>query len=141
MLDRYEASAPQAPRTRSLTRVLSAAVMSLSLFAVQLAVSATALAQAQPTPSLGVTNPSLSVNPSWEGAPWEPKVHTILNVTAQAALACCVLALLIGGAAMAVGRVVGSYQSGTRGLQFVLGGAGGALVIASASAIVSWLVG
>ena len=78
--------------------------------------------------------------PSWEGAPWAPKVQTILNVTAKAGLACCLLAFLVGGAAMGVGRIVGSYQSGSRGLQFVLGGAGGALIIASASQIVSWLI-
>jgi hypothetical protein len=82
----------------------------------------------------------LTVTPSWENAPWEPKVQTILNVTAQVAISCCVLGFLIGGATMAVGRVVGSYQAGTRGLTIVLGAGGGALIIASAASVVAWLI-
>ena len=128
-------------RRRSLVRLASSVMLALSLSTVSLIFSlGPAVAQVQPSPSFGVTDPRLEVHPSWENAPWEPKVHTILNVTAQAALACCVLAFLVGGAAMGVGRIIGSYQAGTRGLQFVLGGAGGALIIASASSIVSWLV-
>lgn len=114
-------------------------VLSAAVFAAQIVYSPVrAAAQVQPTaPAI---DSGLTVTPSWENAPWEPKVQTILNVTAQVSLACCVLAFLVGGAAMGVGRIVGSYQSGTRGLQFVLGGAGGALIIASASSIVSWLI-
>jgi hypothetical protein len=83
----------------------------------------------------------VTVDPSWEGAPWVPQVEKILNVTAQLGLACCVLSLLLGGAAMGVGRLVGSYQAGHRGLQLILGGGGGALIIASAASIVRWLIG
>jgi len=83
---------------------------------------------------------SVTVKPSWENAPWKDKVQTILNVTAQIGVACCVLALLLGGAAMGVGKIAGSYQAGNRGLQLILGGGGGALIIASAASIVSWLV-
>jgi len=81
------------------------------------------------------------VEPSWEGAPWVPQVQKILNVTAQMALACCVFSLLIGGAALGLGRVMGSYQAGHRGLQLILGGGGGSLVVVSAASIISWLVG
>lgn len=140
MLDRRETPPPQSRARRRRSR-LSSVGLGLSLFAIQMIfVSGRAVAHVQPEPSFGATDPSLAVNPSWENAPWEPKVQTILNVTAQAALACCVLAFLVGGAAMGVGRIIGSYQAGTRGLQFVLGGAGGALVIASASSVVSWLI-
>jgi hypothetical protein len=82
----------------------------------------------------------IEVQPSWEQAPWQGKVQTILNVTAQIGLSCCVFSLLAGGAAMGVGKVIGSYQAGHRGLQLILGGGGGALVIASTASIVSWLI-
>lgn len=82
----------------------------------------------------------IEVVPSWEEAPWQSKVQTILNVTAQIGLSCCVFSLLAGGAAMGIGKVVGSYQAGHRGLQLILGGGGGALVIASTASIVSWLI-
>lgn len=97
-----------------------------------------ALAAAWP-PSRASADP-VEVRPGWENAPWEGKAQTILNVTAQIGLACCVLSLLLGGAAMGVGRIIGSYQAGNRGLQLILGGGGGALVIASAASIVSWLI-
>ena len=83
---------------------------------------------------------TITVTPSWEGAPWVAKIQTLLNVSAQAGLVCCVLAFVLGGAAMAVGRVIGSNQAGNRGLQFLLGGAGGAITIISAPAAVSWLI-
>jgi hypothetical protein len=92
-----------------------------------------------PSPSPGQSNP-ITVDPSWENAPWQGKVQTVLNVTAQAALACCVGSLLVGGAAMGAGRITGSYQAGNRGLQLVLGGGGGALVVATAASVVGWLV-
>jgi hypothetical protein len=142
VVDRQEISpSERRPRGRR-ARVTSSVVLSVVLFVIQWVCSpGWAAAQGQrPTPSLGVSNPSLEIHPSWENAPWEPKVHTILNVTAQASLVCCLLAIVIGGGAMGVGRILGSYQSGTRGLQFVLGGAGGALVIVSAPALVSWLI-
>jgi hypothetical protein len=83
----------------------------------------------------------VTVDPSWENAPWVPQVQKILNVTAQMGLACCVLSLLVGGAAMGLGKVAGSYQAGHRGLQLILGGGGGSLVIVSAASIISWLIG
>jgi hypothetical protein len=81
-----------------------------------------------------------TVSPSWEGAPWADKVQTIINVTAKGAIACCVVAFLVGAASMGVGRVVGSYQAGTRGLHWLMGGAGGLLVIGSTASIVSWFL-
>lgn len=82
----------------------------------------------------------VTVEPSWRGAPWQGKVQLILDVTAQIALACCVLSLLLGGAALGVARMIGSYQAGHRGVQLILGGGGGALVVATAASVVGWLV-
>jgi hypothetical protein len=93
------------------------------------------------TAPAAVAQEEVTVEPSWEGAPWVPQVQKILNVTAQMGLACCVFSLLIGGAALGLGRVVGSYQAGQRGLQLILGGGGGSLVVVSAASIISWLVG
>jgi hypothetical protein len=90
-------------------------------------------------PSMPAWADDVQVTPNWEGAPWVGKVQLLLNVTAQAALACCVLALLVGGASLAVGRILGANQAGSRGLQLILGGVGGALVIISAASIVAWL--
>jgi len=98
-------------------------------------------AWADPTsPSSDASTWNIQVTPSWEGAPWVPKIQQLLNVASQAALVCCALAFILGGAAMAVGRVIGSNQAGNRGLQFLLGGAGGAIVVVSAPAILSWLI-
>jgi hypothetical protein len=94
---------------------------------------------AEPSLSPAPSQP-ITVRPSWENAPWQDKVQTILNVTAQAALACCVLSLLVGGAALGIGRVTGSYQAGNRGVQLLVGGGAGALVVATAASVVRWLV-
>jgi hypothetical protein len=139
-----ESGQPAARRSRwrwprPLKRVAGIGATTLLWLYAQVTASVAWAAGQAPSPTPAASG-GLTVTPSWENAPWEPKVQTILNVTAQVSLACCVLAFLVGGAAMGVGRVVGSYQSGTRGLQFVLGGAGGALVIASAASIVSWLI-
>jgi hypothetical protein len=83
----------------------------------------------------------IEVNPSWESAPWQGTVERLLNVTAQTAFACCAFSLLAGGAAMGLGKIVGSYQAGHRGLQLMVGGGGGALVVASTASILSWLIG
>ena len=53
----------------------------------------------------------------------------------------CVAAFLIGAAALGLGRATGSYQGGSSGLQMILRGGAGALVVASAASFVSWLIG
>lgn len=112
-----------------------AAVVWRGGLALMLATTAVAL--------IGSSHPAwaddINVNPSWSGVPGQDKAQTILNVTAQAALACCVAACLLGGAAMGIGRVIGSYQAGNRGLMFFLGGGAGALAIGIAPAFVRWL--
>ncbi len=126
--------------TRLAVRKRCHAVMStVALLLVEIAVVFPAVAWAEPGASPTPGAP-ITVNPSWENAPWQPKVQTVLNVTAQAALACCVLSLLVGGAALGVGKIAGSYQAGDRGLRLILGGGAGALVIASAAQAVSWLI-
>jgi hypothetical protein len=126
--------------TRLAVRKRCRAVMStVALLLVEMAIVFPAVAWAEPGTSPTPGAP-ITVNPSWENAPWQPKAQTVLNVTAQAALACCVLSLLVGGAALGVGKIAGSYQAGDRGLRLILGGGAGALVIASAAQAVSWLI-
>ena len=120
---------------RCCRAVVSTVVLLLVEVVVLFPVTAWAEPGTSPTPGAPIT-----VNPSWENAPWQPKAQTVLNVTAQAALACCVLSLLVGGAAMGIGKIAGSYQAGDRGLRLVLGGGAGALVVASAAQAVSWLI-
>jgi hypothetical protein len=91
-------------------------------------------------PSAACADP-IEVNPSWEAAPWRATVERLLNVGAQTAFACCAFSLLAGGAAMGLGKMFGSYQAGHRGLQLMVGGGGGALVVASTASILSWLIG
>ncbi|HYT09423.1 MAG TPA: hypothetical protein VEL73_02055 [Mycobacteriales bacterium] len=67
-------------------------------------------------------------------------MQTLLNVTAQVALVCCLAALLLGAAALGLGRVTGSYQGGGSGVQMILRGAVGALIVASAASFISWLI-
>ena len=116
------------------------AVGTLVLAAAVLAGWLPALAWAEPSPSPMPGSDSITVHPSWENAPWQAKVQTVLNVTAQAALACCVLSLLVGGAALGIGRITGSYQAGNRGVALLVGGGAGALVVATAAEAVRWLV-
>jgi len=115
--------------------VSTVALLLVGMAFVLLPAAAWAAPGTSPAPGAPIT-----VDPSWENAPWQPKVQTVLNVTAEAALACCVLSLLVGGAALGIGKVTGSYQAGDRGLRLILGGGAGALVVASAAQAVSWLV-
>jgi hypothetical protein len=82
----------------------------------------------------------VTVTPSWEGAPWQPKVQTLLNVTAQTAIVCCLFAVLAGAAVMGISRMTGSYQGGSRGLVWVIGGLGGALIVLFAAPALNWLL-
>jgi hypothetical protein len=116
-----------------------AGVLLAAVVVVVVSLPAPAVAAPSPSPTPDAGEP-ITVDPSWENAPWQPKVQTILNVTAQAALACCVASLLLGGAVMGIGRVTGSYQAGSRGVQLLVGGGGGALVVATAASAVGWLV-
>lgn len=96
------------------------------------------------TSSAMVAFPSLAdgvtVNPSWGGAPGTDKIQRILNATAQAGLTCCVASIVIGGAALGIGKLMGSTQMGVRAGQLIFGGGGGALVITLATKIVTWLL-
>jgi hypothetical protein len=82
----------------------------------------------------------IDVRPSWNNIPGKSKILTLLDVTSQLGLACCVAAIVVGGAALGLGRLTGSLQSGSRGSGLVLGGGGGALLIIFAPRIVEWLI-
>lgn len=95
----------------------------------------------RPLPAHAATrSDAIKLTPGWEGAPWVAKIQQLLNVSAQGALVCCLLAFVLGGGALALGRVLGSNRAGNLGLQFLLGGAAGAVVIISAPSLLSWLI-
>ena len=110
------------------------------------AVGPAAPAAAAPVPAAAAepgatpSNAPITVDPSWEGAPWQPKVQTILNVTAKLALACCVFSVLLGAGSLGLSRVFGYQQGGAAGMSLVVRGGGGAIIVASAASLVSWLV-
>ncbi|WP_131770117.1 hypothetical protein [Candidatus Protofrankia californiensis] len=91
------------------------------------------------TPTTLTPAPAMTVAPSWGGAPGWDKVQELLNFAAEAAFVCCLLMVLIGGAAMAISRATGSGAAGNRGVGLILAGGGGVLVIRFAPAIVNWL--
>lgn len=82
----------------------------------------------------------LKVNPAWGDAPGEAKIQMLIDFAAKAALYCSLFAILAGAAAIAVGKLFGSTQSGNRGAQFVLGGGAAALLVKFAPSIINWLI-
>ena len=131
-------------------RVLRAGLGAVVLLLVVCAPAAPALAVASTPPALtppaaaatsgtdgGV--PGLEVRPGWDDAPGQAKIISLLNVTAQVGLACCIASVAIGGAALGIGRATGGGPVSGRGLGMVLGGGGGAVLIKLAPALIGWL--
>ncbi|WP_438803275.1 hypothetical protein [Frankia gtarii] len=82
----------------------------------------------------------VEVHPNWEDMPEVDTIQRILNVTAQGSLVCCMLAVLIGGGVLGLGRLTGSMGSGSRAAGYIFGGGGGALIIAVSAKMVAWLI-
>lgn len=82
----------------------------------------------------------VEVHPSWDNMPGVPVIQRVLDVIAQAGLASSVGSLLVGGGMLGLGRITGSMGSGNRAAGYILGGGGGAFVIAVGAKIVTWLI-
>jgi hypothetical protein len=98
-------------------------------------------AGAAATPAAPAPADPIEVRPSWGNVPGKDKILNLLGVTSEVGLACCIAAIVVGGAAMGLGRLSGSVQSGSRGSGMVLGGGGGAILIILAPKLVQWLIG
>ncbi|MBL7520796.1 hypothetical protein I6A84_22575 [Frankia sp. CNm7] len=85
--------------------------------------------------------PGITVNPDWRDMPGREKIEMFLDTASQVGLACCIGAVVIGGAAMGIGRASGAGQASSRGLAMVLGGGGGAVLILLAPALIGWASG
>jgi hypothetical protein len=80
---------------------------------------------------------SVTVSPTANGLTFGAQVQNVLNWTAQGALWACLASILIGAGAWGLSKHFGNYGGAHKGLQLVIGGAIGALVVATAPAIVN----
>jgi hypothetical protein len=92
-----------------------------------------------PAPAPAPADP-IEVRPAWNDVPGQAKIVTLLGTASEIGLACCIAAIVIGGALLGLGRLSGSMQSG-RGSGMALAGGGGALLIVLAPRLVSWMIG
>ncbi len=81
----------------------------------------------------------IQVVPNWHDLPIGGRILDLLDTASQVGLACCLAAVIIGGAALGISRVTGSAPSGIRGTAMLLGGGGGAIIIVYAPDLISWL--
>ena len=100
---------------------------------------ARAATTAPAAPGAGAGVPGIEVKPGWQDMPGQDKIQKLLDVTSQVGLACCIGSVVIGGAALGVGRATETGQASGRGLAMVLGGGGGAVLILLAPSLIGWL--
>jgi drug/metabolite transporter (DMT)-like permease len=98
---------------------------------------AASAATPNPTPPAAPGHDPIEVTPNWRELPGKDKIQTLLDVASQVGLACCAGSVIIGGAAMGIGRATG--QTPGRAPLMVLGGGGGALLIEFAPDLINWL--
>jgi hypothetical protein len=84
---------------------------------------------------------TVTVSPTANGLTFGAKIQNLLNWTAQGALWACLASILIGAGAWGLSKQLGSYGGAHKGMQLVIGGAIGALVVATAPAIVNSMFG
>jgi hypothetical protein len=80
---------------------------------------------------------SVTVTPTANGLTFGSKIQNLLNWTAQGALWASLASILIGAGIWGLSKHFGNYGGASKGLQLVIGGAIGALVVATAPAIVN----
>ena len=80
---------------------------------------------------------NVTVTPTSNGLTFGPQIQHLLNWTAQGALWASLASILIGAGMWGLSKHFGNYGGAHRGLQLVIGGAIGALVVATAPAIVN----
>jgi hypothetical protein len=83
----------------------------------------------------------VKVDPTAEGLSFGDKIQKMLNWGGQIALWACLASILAGAGAWGLSKHFGNYGGAHKGLQLVLGGAIGALVVASAAPIVNSMFG
>ncbi|HVF74826.1 MAG TPA: hypothetical protein VM938_07240 [Acidimicrobiales bacterium] len=79
----------------------------------------------------------VKVEPTATGLAFGDKIQRWLNWGGQFALWACLASIIAGGGAWGLSKHFGSYGGANKGMQLVLGGAIGALVVASAGPIVN----
>jgi hypothetical protein len=84
---------------------------------------------------------SVTVTPTANGLTFGTKIQNLLNWTAQGALWASLASILIGAGVWGLSKHFGNYGGANKGLQLVIGGAVGALVVATAPAIVNSMFG
>lgn len=89
--------------------------------------------------SLPLYDPKITPNPN--GLPIIGALEKLVGTGQAIALLVCILAVAGGGVAWGLGSLASSSRAATGGKWAVVGGAVGALIVVSASAIVSWMSG
>lgn len=121
---------PLAPRLRSIRRQARRGL--------QVAAVAVFVALALATPALA---DAVDVKPTAEGLSFGVKIQKMLNWGGQIALWACLASVLAGAGSWGLSKHFGAYGGAHKGMQLVLGGAIGALVVASAGPIVNSMFG
>jgi hypothetical protein len=81
------------------------------------------------------------VTPTSTGLDFAAKVQSLLDWGAQIALWACLASILAGAGAWGLSKHFGNYGGAHKGMQLVIGGAIGALIVASAGPIVNSMFG
>lgn len=84
---------------------------------------------------------AVHVTPTAEGLTFGAKIQKMLNWGGQIALWACLASILAGAGAWGLSKHFGNYGGAHKGMQLVVGGAIGALVVASAGPIVNSMFG
>jgi hypothetical protein len=84
---------------------------------------------------------NVNVNPTASGLTFGAKIQKMLDWGGQIALWACLASILAGAGAWGLSKHFGSYGGANKGMQLVIGGAVGALVVASAPLIVNSMFG
>jgi hypothetical protein len=84
---------------------------------------------------------AVTVSPTANGLTFGAQIQHLLNWTAQGALWASLASILIGAGIWGLSKHLGNYGGANKGLQLVIGGAIGALVVATAPAIVNSMFG
>lgn len=84
---------------------------------------------------------AVTVDPTADGLSFGVKIQKMLNWGGQIALWASLASILAGAGAWGLSKHFGNYGGAHKGMQLVLGGAIGALVVASAGPIVNSMFG
>lgn len=77
-----------------------------------------------------------TVSPNPGGGPGGGALQTLIDYLAYILLGACVLAVVVGGGALALGALTANYRAGDLGKRSIAGGFAGAVVIVLAATLV-----